>query len=111
MERQAIVPADTTGAIRPWTSEREAFCGNTAAETAGRSFPLIIPAELRDRHWAGSRLARRTGNTRLDGMVHPALLVRCKDGIVRTIPGRVVFLGDPNDCPVGALAIYARTPG
>ena len=108
MEDHAIVFADTTGTIRYWSPGAEEFFGYTAAETLGQQLDLIVPVEFRERHWAGFRMAMRTGMSRLNGAAHPGLLVQCKDGRVRLFPGRLVLLQDPQGRAVGAIALYVR---
>lgn len=109
MEHHAIVDADTTGTIHLWSPGAEELFGNTATEAVGQSLDLIVPEEFSEQHWAGFHGATRSGKSRLDGAAHPRLPVRCKDGTVRTLPGRFIFLRDPNDRAVGAMAIYMRS--
>lgn len=58
----AIVVADREGLIRFWNAGAEATFGHTAAETMGRSLDIIIPENLRKRHW--TRIRRRNGQRR-----------------------------------------------
>ena len=51
----AVVVADTTGAINLWNPAAERLFGFTQAEALGGSLDLIIPERLRERHWAGYR--------------------------------------------------------
>ena len=50
----AVVYADSDGTIRVWNPGAARIFGFTEAEALGRSLDIIIPANLRDRHWHGS---------------------------------------------------------
>ncbi|MCK6453231.1 MAG: PAS domain S-box protein [Alphaproteobacteria bacterium] len=60
----AIIYADAEGIIRFWNAGAERVFGFTAREAAGRSLDLIIPENLRARHWAGYREVMLTGTSR-----------------------------------------------
>jgi PAS domain S-box-containing protein len=50
---EAVIWADRGGLIRFWNRGAEELFGFTAAETIGQRMDMIIPANLRDRHWEG----------------------------------------------------------
>ena len=102
----AIILADATGTIHYWSPGAEEFFGYTVAEATGQSLNLIVPEEFRERHWAGFRKAMETGTSRLQGAAHPGLPVLCKDGQVRSFPGRLMLLQDPRGRAVGAISLY-----
>src|ERR1700682_4947714 len=60
----AIVVADREGVIRFWNAGAEATFGHSAAEMIGKSLDLIIPEQLRKRHWAGYDAVMASGTTR-----------------------------------------------
>src|SRR5205085_11970167 len=60
----AIVATDRDGIIRHWNSGAERIFGHTAAEAVGQSLDLIIPENLRARHWEGYRHVMQTGRSR-----------------------------------------------
>jgi PAS domain S-box-containing protein len=60
----AIIYADSEGAIRFWNRGAERIFGFTEAEALGRSLDIIIPESLRARHWAGYSATMRSGSTR-----------------------------------------------
>lgn len=60
----AIVVADRQGVIRFWNAGAEATFGHTAAEAIGRSLDIIIPEQLRKRHWAGYSAVMVSGSTK-----------------------------------------------
>ena len=47
----AILFADREGTISLWNKGAEAMFGYTAEEATGKSLDLIIPENLRGRHW------------------------------------------------------------
>ena len=60
----AIMFADHEGAIRLWNKGAEAMFGYSAAEAEGNSLDLIIPENLRGRHWDGYHKVMASGETR-----------------------------------------------
>src|SRR5215211_1990816 len=72
----AIVYADFGGLIRFWNHGAERIFGYSAKEAIGSSLDLIMPENLRDRHWTAYRETMRTGKTRYgdgDVLAVPAL--------------------------------------
>jgi PAS domain S-box-containing protein len=72
----AVIYADADGAIRFWNKGAERMFGFSAAEALGRSLDLIIPENLRARHWEGFRRTTATGESRYgagDLLAVPAL--------------------------------------
>jgi len=59
----AVIFADRQGIIRIWSPGAERMFGFTAAEAVGSSLDLIIPENLRSRHWEGYRRVMETGET------------------------------------------------
>src|SRR5437868_14028874 len=60
----AIIATDRAGRITFWNPGAERIFGFSAAEAVGQSLDLIIPENLRRRHWAGYRHAMPTGESR-----------------------------------------------
>lgn len=60
----AILAADTTGVIRLWNHGAEHIFGVPSGVAIGQSLDLIIPENLRERHWAGWAQVMRTGKSR-----------------------------------------------
>jgi PAS domain S-box-containing protein len=60
----AIVYADAEGLIGLWNKGAERMFGFSAADAVGQSLDIIIPENLRKRHWDGYRETIHTGNTR-----------------------------------------------
>jgi PAS domain S-box-containing protein len=76
----AIVYADAEGRIAFWNKGAERIFGFLEAEAMGKSLDILIPENLRKRHWDGYTETVRTGKTRYgagDVLAVPALR---KDG-------------------------------
>jgi PAS domain S-box-containing protein len=76
----AIVYADADGRIAFWNKGAERIFGFSEAEAIGKPPDIIIPENLRERHWNGYAKTVRTGKTRYgagDLLAVPALR---KDG-------------------------------
>lgn len=75
----AIMFADQEGVIRLWNSGAERMFGFTAGEALGQSLDLIIPENLRGRHWDGYARVMTSGSSRYSADLLSAPAVR-KDG-------------------------------
>ena len=76
----AIIYADAEGRIAFWNKGAERLFGFTSPEAIGKPLDIIIPENLRKRHWDGYGETVRTGKTRYgagDLLAVPALR---KDG-------------------------------
>lgn len=60
----AMVYADREGVVRFWNRGAERIFGFSETEAVGQSLDIIIPEDLRARHWAGFRQTIRSGKTR-----------------------------------------------
>ena len=60
----AILVADLDGIIRYWNTGAEQIFGYSAAEAIGQSLDLIIPENLRARHWDGYNRVMASGVTK-----------------------------------------------
>jgi len=60
----AILAADTSGVIRLWNHGAERIFAVPADEAIGQSLDLIIPEDLRQRHWNGWAKVMRSGKSR-----------------------------------------------
>jgi PAS domain S-box-containing protein len=63
----AVIFADTAGAVRIWNAAATALFGYSKEEIIAAGMDVIIPEKLRAAHWAGFRRAMDTGSTRLAG--------------------------------------------
>jgi PAS domain S-box-containing protein len=76
----AIVYADAAGMIAFWNKGAERIFGFSEAEAIGKSLDIIIPENLRKRHWDGFAQTVRTGKTRYGGGDLLAVPALRKDG-------------------------------
>lgn len=60
----AIVATDREGRIVFWNPGAERIFGFAAQEAVGQSLDLIVPENLRARHWDGFRRVMQTGESR-----------------------------------------------
>lgn len=60
----AVIFADCEGIIRLWNDSAALLFGHSREDAVGRSLDLIIPENLRGRHWEGYREVIRTGTSR-----------------------------------------------
>ena len=77
---EAIIYADDRGHIVFWNKAAESLFGHSAEEARGKSLDIIIPENLRKRHWDGFDATMKTGKSRYgagDLLAVPALR---KDG-------------------------------
>ena len=101
----AVIYADGEGIIRFWNAGAERIFGFSEADAAGKSLDLIIPENLRSRHWSGFDETMRTGKTRYgagDILAVPALR---KDGTRISIEFTVLPFHDEAGGIVGIGAI------
>ena len=100
----AIIATDRDGHITFWNPGAERIFGFTAGEAIGQSLDLIIPENLRARHWSGFRHTMATGTSRYghgDLLSVPGLT---KDGRKISVEFTIVLLRD------GAQASRAPWP-
>lgn len=101
----AIVYADAEGLIAFWNKGAERLFGFSQAEAVGKTLDLIIPENLRGRHWEGFRETVRTGKTRYgagDVLAVPALR---KDGARISIEFTILPFFDRTGRILGIAAI------
>lgn len=101
----AIIYADTGGMIRFWNRGAERIFGFPQSEALGRSLDLIIPENLRQRHWDAYAQTMRTGQTRYSaGDVLAVPGVR-KDGTRVSIEFSILPFRDRQGRMMGVAAI------
>lgn len=91
----AIVYADAKGVIQFWNAGAQRIFGFSEAEALGKSLDIIIPENLRAKHWTGYEQTMRSGKTRYgagDLLAVPALR---SDGTRISVEFTIVpFAGD-----------------
>ena len=100
----AIIFADREGLIRIWNQGAESVFGFPAEEVLGKSLDIIIPEELRKRHWEAYSKAIAEGRTRTgDGVMVTRALN--KDGSRLYVDMSFAVIVDASGHTEGALAI------
>jgi len=100
----AILFADHEGTIRLWNRGAEAMFGHTAAEAEGNSLDLIIPENLRGRHWEGYHKVMESGVTRYGTELLSAPGIR-KDGTRLSLEFSMVIVRGEDGTVLGTGAI------
>jgi PAS domain S-box-containing protein len=100
----AIMFSDREGLIRLWNSGAERMFGFTAGEALGQSLDLIIPENLRVRHWDGYWRVMQSGSSRYstDLLSAPALH---KNGTRISTEFSMVMVKDESGAMLGVAAI------
>lgn len=101
----AIVATDRDGLITFWNPGAARIFGYTSDEAVGQSLDIIIPENLRARHWAGYREVMATGQSRYgegDTLSVPALT---KFGKRISVDFTIAMLHDPQQKPNGMVAL------
>lgn len=101
----AIVYADTGGMIRFWNRGAERIFGFAPSEAIGRSLDLIIPENLRERHWGAYAQTMRSGQTRYGAGDVLAVPGMRKDGSRVSIEFSVLPFRNREGRMVGVAAI------
>jgi PAS domain S-box-containing protein len=101
----AIIATNRDGRIVFWNPGAERIFGFTATEADGQSLDLIIPENLRARHWSGYRHTMETGTSRYghgDMLSVPALT---RDGRRISVEFTIVMLRDEAQQVTGTVAV------
>jgi PAS domain S-box-containing protein len=101
----AIVATDREGIIQTWNGGAERMFGFPAEEAIGQSLDLIIPQQLRARHWEGFSRVMETGASRYgegDLLAVPGLR---KDGQRISVEFTIVPLKDGTGKITGLAAV------
>lgn len=101
----AIIATDREGLITFWNPGAERIFGFTAGEAVGRSLDLIIPENLRARHWSGFRHTMETGTSRYghgDLLSVPGLT---RDGRRISVEFTIVLLHSDTQAVAGTVAV------
>ncbi|MBI5482858.1 MAG: PAS domain S-box protein [Deltaproteobacteria bacterium] len=100
----AILFADHEGLIRLWNEGAEAMFGYSAAEAEGKSLDLIIPENLRGRHWEGYHKVMASGVTRYGTELLSAPGIK-KDGARLSLEFSMVIVKGEDGAVLGTGAI------
>jgi len=100
----AIMFADHEGNIRLWNKGAEAMFGYSAAEAEGKNLDLIIPENLRGRHWEGYHKVMASGVTRYGTELLAAPGIK-KDGTRLSLEFSMVIVKGEDGAVAGTGAI------
>jgi PAS domain S-box-containing protein len=101
----AIIATDREGRITFWNPGAERIFGFTAGAANGQSLDLIIPENLRARHWSGFRHTMGTGTSRYghgDLLSVPGLT---RDGRRISVEFTIVLLRNGAQETTGTVAV------
>ena len=102
--QDAIIFADREGIIQLWNAGAATMFGYRPEEAVGQSLDLIIPDQLKARHWEGYHKVMATGVTRY-GKEMLAVPARRKDGMRISIEFTIVMLHEGANGVAGTAAI------
>jgi PAS domain S-box-containing protein len=100
----AIMFADRQGIIRIWNSGAERMFGHSAAEALGQSLDLVIPDNLRGRHWDGYYRVMESGESRYSSEMLSAPALR-RDGTRISTEFSMVLVKDDDGSVLGVAAV------
>lgn len=101
----AVIYADAEGRIRFWNQAAARIFGFSSAEALGQTLDIIIPENLRQRHWKGYDETMHTGKSRYgagDLLAVPALR---KDGTRISVEFTIAPFHDATGQMAGIAAI------
>ena len=104
-QSDAIIATDHSGVIDLWNPGAERIFGFSADEAVGHSLDIIIPENLRARHWDGFNRVMVTGESHYghgDLLAVPALT---KSGQRISVEFTISMLKDEHMRPAGTVAI------
>jgi PAS domain S-box-containing protein len=100
----AVVIADRDGVIRFWNPAAEEMFGHSRSAALGATLDIIIPEQLRARHWDGFRRAMQSGRTDYGGRTLAVPALR-HDGTRISVEFTVTLLRDDGGTIQGIGAI------
>ncbi|HIJ94825.1 MAG TPA: PAS domain S-box protein [Desulfuromonadales bacterium] len=100
----AILVSDLSGIICFWNHGAELMFGYTSAEAVGLSLDLIIPENLRGRHWDGYHRVMASGETKYKTGLLSSPGVR-KDGSRISLEFSMILLHDEVGTMLGCGAV------
>jgi PAS domain S-box-containing protein len=100
----SIIFADTEGIIRLWNAGAEDIFGYPAEEAIGQSLDLIVPENLRKRHWEGYRKVMETGKTKYGSGTLAVPAITKSDNRI-SIEFTIVLVTSDSGEPLGTAAV------
>lgn len=105
----AVIVADPDGLICFWNAAAETIFGHSRADALGESLDIIVPEQLRARHWDGYRHVMRTGQTQYAGRTLAVPAIR-RDGTRISVEFTVSLLYDASGALRGIGGSCATSP-
>jgi PAS domain S-box-containing protein len=105
MESDAVIATDRAGMVNFWNPGATRIFGFTAEETVGQSLDLIIPPNLRARHWEGFNRVMTTGESHYGHGDLLSVPAQTKSGQRISVEFTIAMLKDGDGRPAGTVAI------
>jgi PAS domain S-box-containing protein len=105
MESDAIIATDRAGIIDFWNPGATRIFGFMAEEAVGQSLDLIIPPNLRARHWDGFHRVMATGESHYGHGDLLSVPAQTKSGQRISVEFTIAMLRDRAKRPAGIVAI------
>ena len=105
MESDAIIATDRAGMVTFWNPGAVRIFGFSADETIGQSLDLIIPPNLRARHWEGFHRVMTTGESHYGHGDLLSVPAQSKSGQRISVEFTIAMLKDGDGRPAGTVAI------
>jgi PAS domain S-box-containing protein len=102
--QDAILFVDRDGTVNLWNSGAEAIFGYKAEEIHGKNLDLIIPENLRQRHWEGYQRVMKTGETRYGKELLKVPAIR-KDRRTISVEFTILLVRDRQNQIIGTASI------
>ena len=102
--QDAIVFADPDGIIHLWNQAAERIFGYSVEEALGQTLDLIVPENMRERHWEGYRKVMATGVTKYGSELLAVPAIN-SDGRRMSVEFTIILLKDATGEPLGTAAI------
>ena len=105
MESDAVIATDRAGIVTFWNPGATRIFGFTADEAIGQSLDLIIPPNLRARHWDGFNRVMTTGESHYGHGDLLSVPAQTKSGQRVSVEFTIAMLKDQAHRPAGTVAI------
>lgn len=101
----AIIATDRSGIIRFWNPGAERIFRCPAADALGQSLDIIIPENLRGRHWQGWKHSISTGQSQYGAGMLLSVPAQTADGRSISIEFTILMMKDDEGAVDGVIAI------
>jgi PAS domain S-box-containing protein len=105
MESDAVIATDRAGMVNFWNPGATRIFGFTAEEAVGQSLDLIIPPNLRARHWEAFNRVMATGESHYGHGDLLSVPAQTKSGQRISVEFTIAMLKDGDGRPAGTVAI------